>query len=70
VSRPLVQTVPARGITRIIRAGWLAAYARLIGLRHDCPGWRSLLASGEGKLNVVIVLATAMVAWMPGSVAR
>jgi membrane protein DedA with SNARE-associated domain len=51
----------------------LFAFVALLGAGLPGPGDASLIAAGtlagEGKLHVGIVLATAMVAWMLGSVA-
>ena len=49
------------------------AFVAIMGAGLPGPGDASLIAAGtlagEGKLNVWVVLATAMVAWMLGSVA-
>ena len=51
----------------------LFVFVAILGAGIPGPGDASLIAAGtlagEGRLNVVVVLVTAMVAWMLGSVA-
>ena len=51
----------------------LFVFVAIMGAGLPGPGDASLIAAGtlagEGRLNVSVVLATAMVAWMLGSVA-